>query len=307
MPSNDHVGVDKEKLLPLKEIPFQPSTIETIDLAMFDYLDKELNLQAMTNEGFKKVPIIWASTERAYQIKHNKSLRDQEGALILPAIALHRSNITKDMNKRGAFQPHHVPTGDNKGQTFVVARKIKQDKTAEFENAYSNRLWNARARKTSRFLTKKIDRKIVYETISMPIHVWVNVSYSITLKTEYQQQMNELLQPFATKFGNINHFRISRDRHSYESFVNGSFSINNNTESIGLEERKFETKIDIDVLGYLMGEGDNADQPSMVVRENVVEVRFPRERVIMEDPLSNAGAGIFPNNSNVGTDGGYRE
>ena len=294
--------MDKTKLAPLREIPFQLSTIETIDLAMFDYLDKRLNLHAMTNEGFKKVPIIWTATERAYQIKHNKSLRDQEGTLILPAIALHRSSVTKDLSQRGGIQPHHEPTGDIKGQTYTVARRIKQDKTAGFENAQSNRLGAP-----SRFLMDKVDRKIVYETVSMPMHVWVNVAYSIALKTEYQQQMNELLQPFVTKFGNINHFKISRDNHSYESFVDGNFSFNNNLESLDEEERKFETKININVLGYLMGQGLNDDQPKMVVRESVTVVKTPREKVVMGDKPEQGSGGVAADDKDQGVDGGYKE
>ena len=304
MPSDiKNVGVEKDKLLPLREVPFQPSTIETIDLAMYDYLDKNLNLHLTTNEGFKKVPIIWTSTERAYQIKHDKSLRDAEGALILPAVALHRSNISKDLNKRGGIQPHHVPVGGTKGQTFTVARRIKQDKTANFENSLADRLMNARTKK-SRFLMDKVDRKIVYETMSIPIHVWVDVSYSITLRTDYQQQMNELIQPFATRFGNINHFIISRDAHRYESFVDGGFSIQDNSKSIGSDERTFETKININVLGYLQGQGENSDQPTMVVRENAVIVKTPREKVITQDEIT-LGTTVVGNA--VGVDGGFKE
>ena len=304
MPSDiKNVGVEKDKLLPLREVPFQPSTIETIDLAMYDYLNKSLNLHLTTNEGFKKVPIIWTSTERAYQIKHDKSLRDQEGALILPAIALHRSSIRKDMNKRGGIQPHHVSNGDGRGQTFTVARRIKQDKTANFENSLADRLMNARTKK-SRFLMDKVDRKIVYETMSIPIHVWVDVSYSITLRTDYQQQMNELIQPFATRFGNINHFVIARDGHRYESFVDGGFSIQDNSKSIGSDERTFETKININVLGYLQGQGENSDQPTIVVRENAVIVKTPREKVITQDEIT-LGTTVVGNA--VGVDGGFRE
>ena len=58
-----------------REIPFQPSTIETIDYAMHDFLDKALNLHTTTNKGWKKVPIIWTSAERSFQIKHSKELR----------------------------------------------------------------------------------------------------------------------------------------------------------------------------------------------------------------------------------------
>ena len=42
----------------------------------------------------------------------------------------------------------------------------------------------------------------------------------------------------------------------------------------------YETKIDIKTLGYVIGEDKNQEQPKVVIRENAVEVKFPRERVI---------------------------
>ena len=49
------------------------------------------------------------------------------------------------------------------------------------------------------------------------------------------------------------------------------------------EERKYQTKITIDVLGYVIGEGDNQKNPKIVIRENAVEVKIPREHVILGD------------------------
>ena len=81
----DYVGSEKvaDKL---HEIEFMPSTLETIDRAMLRYVDEDLNLFTTTNDGFKKVPVLWVSAERAFQIKHNKDLRDKEETLILPLI-----------------------------------------------------------------------------------------------------------------------------------------------------------------------------------------------------------------------------
>ena len=42
-------------------------------------------------------------------------------------------------------------------------------------------------------------------------------------------------------------------------------------------------KIDIKVLGYVMGEDKNSEQPKVVIRENAVEVKIPREKVVFGD------------------------
>jgi len=68
------------------------------------------------------------------------------------------------------------------------------------------------------------------------------------------------------------------------------------------EERKFETTIEIKVLGYLVGEGKNQERPKIVIRENAVEVRIPRERIIVGDIPEHAdeqgyvGIGVLPEN-----------
>ena len=86
---------------------------------------------------------------------------------------------------------------------------------------------------------------IVYETITIPLPVYVNLSYSITLKAEYQQQINEMLTPFLVKTGQINQFIMYNDGHRFEGFLPKEFGANNNIAELGEEERTFETKFDI--------------------------------------------------------------
>jgi len=49
------------------------------------------------------------------------------------------------------------------------------------------------------------------------------------------------------------------------------------------EERKFETVINLKILGYLLSADKNSDRPKVTIRENAVEVKMPRERVIFGD------------------------
>ena len=77
----------------LKEIEFQPSTIETIDFAMFNYLDKHCNLHTDSNKGWKKVPVIWVGAERAFQVKERKEMRDSGGMLMLPMMSVERLSL----------------------------------------------------------------------------------------------------------------------------------------------------------------------------------------------------------------------
>ena len=87
----------------LLEIQFMPSTLETIDRALHDFIDKELNLHVNTNKGWSKVPTIWVSAERAFQIKNNKNLRDSSGVLKLPLATIERTSVVKDPTFKGTI------------------------------------------------------------------------------------------------------------------------------------------------------------------------------------------------------------
>ena len=105
----------------------------------------------------------------------------------------------------------------------------------------------------------------------------------ITIRTEYLQQMNDLILPFITKTGGINNFFFENEGHRYEAFIQQDFNPDTNIANLGDEERYFQTKIQIKVLGHLLGEGPNREKPKAIVRENLVDVKISRERVILGD------------------------
>ena len=50
------------------EFPITPSTLENIDEAVYEYFNEKINVHTTTNKGWEKVPLIWASAERAFQV-----------------------------------------------------------------------------------------------------------------------------------------------------------------------------------------------------------------------------------------------
>jgi len=256
---------------PLKEISFMPSTLETIDRALFEWLDDELNIFATTNKGWKKVPIIWAGTERSYQIKRDKDLRDSTGVLKLPAITLSRESVVKDSNFKGVAWAHVPNKNDEKGGAISVARKIGQLKTANFKNSFSYREF-----KDYNFPANK--KLTVYETVTMPTPTYVTLMYDIRIRAQYQQQINEMLTPFVVKTGQIDNFFIEQEGHKFEGFIQGTFGQANNITNMVNEERTYETSVQAKILGYLLGSGPNEERPKIAVRENAVTLVQMRER-----------------------------
>ncbi len=271
-----------------------PSTLETIDTAFYDWVNETLDISATTNRGFNKVPLIWVSAERAFQVKHDKNLRDDFGVLKLPLISVERTSVVKDPTRKGSFQANVFPTDKTKGGSISYARRINQTKTGDFANADAYRTRPRFYSQGNGFGQENFpyqNKKIVYEVTTIPLPVYINITYSIVLKGEYFQQINEMLTPFITETGQINSFYIRADGHKFEAFLPQDFAQNNNVANLGDDERVFETRIDIRVLGYLMGAGKNDDQPRVSFRENAVEVRIPREQTIFGDiPTSVSGA-----------------
>lgn len=261
--------------VPLKEVTFMPSTIETIDFALYDWLNEELGIFCTTNEGWKKVPLIWSMPERAFQIKDNKDLRKKD-VFVLPAISIERTTLKKDPNMKGVAWSHIPRINDAKGGAITVARKIQQEKTANFQNADARRIY-----KDKTYPYK--DGKTVYETITMPLPTYVVANYKLTVNTEYQQQMNEIVTPFLAYTGQINNFFIRRDGHKFEGFVQGDFGLENNVSNLSEEERNFKTVINLEVLGYIMGSDKNDNQPKKTIRESAAKFRITNERVIVDD------------------------
>ena len=84
---------------------------------------------------------------------------------------------------------------------------------------------------------------ICFDDYFIPIPTYVNITYNVTLRSEYQQQMNDMITPFITYPGQVNHFVFKKDNHKYEAFVQQDFAMNNNITNMGEEERKFSNPI----------------------------------------------------------------
>ena len=159
-----------------------------------------------------------------------------------------------------------------------LGTKLSEEKTKEFVNNDTQRL-------TGKINFPKQERTntAVYEVLYSPYPTYLDMAYDITLRSEYLQQMNDMVVPFMTRTGGINSFMLKKDGHKYEAFIQSNFNLETNASSLNDQERIFTTKVQIKVLGYLLGEDKNEQQPKVVVRETAAKFRFQRERTIIGD------------------------
>jgi len=261
--------------MPDKQEITTASTLENIDTAVYNFINEVLDPHTITNGGKEKVKVLWMGSERTFQIKNNKELRDKVGKLKLPLITVARTAVSRDDTFKGSVQATYMDDSQNGKDYIQIRRVVKQDKTQNFQNA-------SRKRETKGDDTGPVStKKIVYETISIPKPIYLNCMFEINIRTEYQQQMNHILPLFISD--NKNYFIIESNGYQYELFVQDDYGLTSNQSSLGQDERMFTSKVQFKVLGYINGNGINDDQPVVKREQSIVEVKITRERVIVGD------------------------
>lgn len=269
-----------------------PSTLEDVDYALYNYINEGLNIFTDTNRGFEKVPIIYSIPERAYQIKDDPTLRSEGGrTLVYPLISILRTSVVRDPQKKGKYGVYVPPYFDyyDRGGAIPLVRTVQQEKTRNFANANAVRGHNSSTGVNENYQTFPMENKdIVYETLMIPVPTFVEVSYTIGIVSEYQQQMNDITSPFLSKTSTPSVFKVRHEGNSYEAFIEPDFSLENNGSGLDVNERIFKTNITIKVLGYLIGSGKNQDTPVPVARQSAAKIRIQRERrIVMDNPEFN--------------------
>ena len=189
--------------------------------------------------------------------------------------------MVKDPAFKGSFQAHYPP--GTEGRSTTTKTVPNQEKTSNYQTAKLSR----DSKGTGYGKHEEGDPAIIYDTYDSTVPVYVTINYDITLRSEYQQQMNTMTHPFGTRPGGANHVVLRHNKRKFEAFIGQDFASDNTVADIGEGERNFQTKIEIKVLAALIGHGDNQEKPKVVVRENAVDVKLMRERVILQDEAEN--------------------
>ena len=123
----------------------------------------------------------------------------------------------------------------------------------------------------------------------MPTPTYISLMYSIQIRAEYQQQINEILTPFIVNTGQIDNFFINNEGHKFEGFIQGDFGQANNIVNMSTNERTYQTTIQAKILGYLLGSGPNEERPKISIRENAVTLIQVRERATLGEKETQDG------------------
>jgi hypothetical protein len=264
---------------------FRPSTIEDIDRALYNFVNDDLNIFCNTNEGFRKVPVLFASPERAFSIKDDPDLRKNGRTLEYPLISIVRGQMINNPSNKGKYGVYIPPYFGfyKRGGSIPIARQVNQEKSRDRANATAEKKYN---QSTFPFDNKKA----VYDTLYVPMPTYVEITYEIKMATEFQQQMNEIIAAMMGRFSTPVAFKIEHEGNVYEAFGDETFSNESNNSGLNTDERMFKSTTTITVLGYILGADKNEDVPAVIRRESAAEVTIGRERTVVGDePEFHAG------------------
>lgn len=258
--------------------PTPVSTFETIDMALYTWLNETLDVHATTNEGIKKVPVVWFSRERAFQIKEERDNRDNSGFLDFPQIQIVRGTMSLTAKTESPIPGIFRKGLDYKNNQFGFWKKVSQPKTKNFANARSQRLYNQP--------NFKFDNpEIVNEYVFVPYPSYYDITYDVSMKAIYMQQINEMMAPLQRIIVpyNAGVFMLKYGGFKYEAFVDKTMNFTTNSPDIAELEKTYESKFTIKVLGFTTTADATQTTPNIVYREGPARFRINRERTILGD------------------------
>lgn len=250
--------------------------IEDVDVALFNLFNNEMRLSVIEKTGIRSVPVIFASGEKWAMLKNGRGIRDKQNSLILPLIALGRTNIQQlpndDISGRGINQQtgdivikRRLNPNDRTYQSLINRLLIKnQDNVAvNHSDALSTQLSTERTigelqddptYSDGGLLASNLQNN-VWEVITVPSPQFFTANYEVEIWVQYTEHMNQVMEGLITSFlpqGNA--WRLETKKgYWFIATVDGNlYSAENNYEDMSFEERIIKYKFNVRVPAYIL-------------------------------------------------------
>lgn len=283
--------------------------IEDVDRAVFELFNEVLPFYYESEGKQNKVPVVYATGERAVILKKHEPLRDQAGALILPIISIMKTGVEQDP------QWGLVPTRDE-----IIIKKRIYTNNLEYkeylnENNFKN-MENVIEKSTTdgNFSKRNFDkgetnvslkrnRNNIYETFTMPVPRFFQSSFEITFWCQFQQQINHMYEALMSSYPNMSRdFKLeSKKGYSYIALLDAPFSQDNNFSGLGEDERIVKASISLKVNGYVINSKFPGSVPQIkryvssprISFETIHVSNIPKSRKTVNTPSGNPEDTVF--------------
>ena len=263
------------------EIP--PVGIEDVDRGMFELFNKQVPLHVTTKGKTDKVPIVFASGERFATRMRKEPIRDENGQFILPVMSIVRKGITLDkmfMGGRGIGTDtgdltikRRLSPKDRSYQNILNKLAIQNQANVASKQNYSNSSTKQVAqpgtvasrredfdKSTDELLANNLGQNI-FEIITMPFPQFFTANYHITIWTQYQQHMNQILERIMANFNPGEHsYKLTTDKgYWFVAYFDDEISSEDNTDEFSNEERILKQELRVDVPAYQVAPRNDGD------------------------------------------------
>jgi len=284
-----------------KELP--SCGIEDVDRAVFELFGEILPFYYESNGKQSKIPVVYATGERAVTLKKHHPLRDGSGALILPVISVYKSGIEQDPQwglvptRDEIVIKKRIYTNNSEYKKYINENNFKNmDNLLEkstIEGNFAKRNYDSGKSNTS---LKRSNRNI-YETFTMPVPRFFQSTFEVTFWCQFQQQMNHVYEALMSSYPNMSRdFKLeSKKGYTYVAMIDASFSQDNNMAGLGEDERLVKASITLKVNGYIINSKFPGSVPQIkryvssprVTFETIVATNIPEKRKTTDIPTGN--------------------
>jgi hypothetical protein len=250
--------------------------IEDIDRGVKHFFANTVDASVVSPEGDRrKVTVKLFAGERWVSAADRQGIRDRDGRLILPVIQIRRADL--NLNAGATALGSNVPR-------LQVARLVSE-KTSDLANLDRSRPISQRRLRDS----------AVYDVYTIPYPCSSQATYQVKIQTQYQHQMNDILEKFVSKleFFDVPSFVIPLAGGNRESPIHTGDGESELSPSVDSEYTARKPLDDYYVVGYVEGtlnDAGNADE--FTDQERIIEQKFEFRvpAVLMLDPEGNRPA-----------------
>jgi hypothetical protein len=241
----------------------KPLNLVDIDTGFKNWFDKTLNIHLMNNQGNRiKVPVKLMAGER-WNTARQDFVRDKEGTLLLPIIAIARTGKTGDAGDALS----RIFADTNQDHTYY---KQVDPKSSLIKELNKNR-------------PKNIDPSLpIYEVYTHKAPDHRILTYEVSIWTASIEDMNEVTQKIGQQlnFKSVRSFQFETDDgFKFQAFEENDIEEESNTSDFTGQERKVQEIFRYRVPGYTMPESDEKSdtfkryfsQTKLVFKKEVVK------------------------------------
>ncbi len=259
------------------EIP--AAGVEDVDAALFKLFDDQIRIVTSSNEmgnvANRRVPVIFAASEKWALAKKNKPLRDKNGTLILPLIMVVRTAVKQDVEDitgRGINQQtgeivirRRLDVTDRGYQNLINRQMVKHQQNVAVTPEVGDEGQLTTLRSIGDLEQDDIVRQggllapnrrnNVYETIVIPSPQFFTATYEVTFWAQYTIQMVQMIEHLIASFlPQGQSWKLETEKgYWYVASVDGNvYTSETNVDDMSAEERMIKYKFNINVPGYIV-------------------------------------------------------